>query len=200
MRRQLRERYEKETAKVERLEDAEDREAMYRDLGWLGDDDVEGGGISSDRLGALLKRARVFKILDEEAEAAMKAAVAAAEEDGDEVDNEAGAGADFTVNVDDPRFKDIRCREGYPDQERPPTPGCRALPLITTCANVCCMWLRYGLSRSALTGWRSCKTITATRASWTTWLVCSSTAATRTWPRCGGTSCCLLHSGYASAR
>jgi len=104
---ELRERYEKETAKVERLEDAEDREAMYRDLGWLGDDDVEGGGISSDRLGALLKRARVFKILDEEAEAAMKAAVAAAEEDGDEVDNEAGAGADFTVNVDDPRFKDI---------------------------------------------------------------------------------------------
>jgi hypothetical protein len=80
----------------------EDRERMYKALGMMSAGDSE--GVSSARLSALLKRARVFKILEEEAEAAVMAAAA---ETGNDVDPEVAAAADFGFSEDDPRLIDI---------------------------------------------------------------------------------------------
>lgn len=96
----------------ERLE----RDTMYQDLGWLADDGAQGGGLSSERLGALLKRVRVFKILGEEAAAEAEAEAAeaakAAAEAGEEVVAEAEYRSDIEVDLDDPRLQAIRCAGG----------------------------------------------------------------------------------------
>lgn len=61
-------------------QEAQEEANLFGSLGWTSDANDEGGGISEQRLNALLKRVRVLKIVDEEMQQAIEGA---ADEDKD---------------------------------------------------------------------------------------------------------------------